>query len=149
MKASLSVLLLNAFLCLPAAAQQQATASDPTTVVQAQMDAFNAHDVEAFLSTFAPDVKVYKFPDSLVNEGVDSLRAVYEAAFANHPDVHAALTHRIVQGSIVIDHESVTGMTTHDKAQSTIAIYEVRDGRIATFWFIQYVHPRYPPSPPL
>lgn len=137
MKTYLPAFFVCAFLCAPALAQSSDANTDPATVAQAQMDAFNAHDVDAFLATFAPDVKVYKFPNTLVSEGVEALRPVYEAAFANHPDVHAALTHRIVRGNIVIDHESVTGMSTGEQIQSTIAIYEVRGGLIAKFWYIQ------------
>src|SRR2546430_6009378 len=39
-----------------------AACSQPTQVVQAQVDAFNHHDLEAFLATYAPDAELRVLP---------------------------------------------------------------------------------------
>lgn len=41
----------------------------PTTVVQAQLDAYNAHDVAALLAIYADDVQQFQHPDTLLAQG--------------------------------------------------------------------------------
>jgi len=36
-----------------------AQSSDPVAVVQRQLDTYNAHDLEGFVSTFAPNAEVF------------------------------------------------------------------------------------------
>lgn len=107
--------------------------STPEEVVQAQLDAYNAHDIEAFLATYAPDVKIWDHPSTLRMEGHDTLRQRYGALFAGAPDLVATTTTRIAQGRYVIDHETVTGVP--GAPMSVAAIYEVRDGLIQNVWF--------------
>lgn len=105
-------------------------------VVQAQLEAYNRHDVEAFAATYATDVRGYAYPDRPLFTGIDSLRAQYARFFASAPQVRATVTQRMVQGAHVIDHEEVTGLPD-GRTLRAIAIYEVRQGRIASVRFIQ------------
>lgn len=41
----------------------------PEQVVQIQLDAYNRRDIDAFLDTYADDVKMYNFPDKLTTSG--------------------------------------------------------------------------------
>src|SRR4051812_47093793 len=47
-------------------------------VVQRGLDAWNKHDVEGALSVYSPDAKLYRFPDKLVPNSLDSLRARWQ-----------------------------------------------------------------------
>lgn len=110
--------------------------SEAERVVQVQLEAYNARDVEAFAATYADDVRIYDYPDRLRYEGIDTLRARYGEAFRSGPDVRARISKRIVQGNFVIDHEHVTGRPDGVDVDA-VAIYEVRNGRIQAVWFIR------------
>ena len=105
-------------------------ARTPISVVQAQLDAYNAKDVEALLETYAPDAEQYTLHGELLAKGHDQLRARFVARF-NEPDLHAKLVSRIVVGSIVTDAELITrnfpeGIGTLE----LLCIYEVTESRI-------------------
>ena len=105
-------------------------ARTPISVVQAQLDAYNAKDVEALLETYAPDAEQYTLHGELLAKGHDQLRARFVARF-NEPDLHAKLVSRIVVGGIVTDAELITrnfpeGIGTLE----LLCIYEVTESRI-------------------
>jgi uncharacterized protein (TIGR02246 family) len=106
------------------------TALTAEQVVQAQVDAYNRHDIEAFLNTYAPEVEIYDHPDKLRLSGLEQMRKSYTAFFSKHPTVTAIITNRIVQGQYVIDHEAVTGLP---EEQLDFGHYEgVVEGRACT-----------------
>ena len=107
----------------------------PTDVVQAQLDAYNAHDVAALVAIYADDVRQFQHPDVLLAEGSAQMAARFTARFAaSRPQ--ARLLNRIACGKLVIDHEIVTSVTdTGTTEQELVATYEVVDGRIARAWF--------------
>lgn len=110
--------------------------SEVERVVQVQLDAYNARDIDAFAATYADDIRIYDHPDRLRFAGIDELRARYGEAFKSGPDVRATISKRIVQGNFVIDHEHVTGRPDGVDIDA-VAIYEVREGRIQAVWFIR------------
>jgi hypothetical protein len=105
-------------------------------IVQTQLEAYNRHDIDAFVATYAPGVRGYLYPDHATFVGLDSLRAGYAHFFATAPAVRATVLRRIVQGRYVIDHEELTGLPD-GRTQRAVAIYEVRDGLIATVRFLR------------
>ncbi len=110
--------------------------ADPAAVVQRQLDAYNARDVEGILATYAPDAQQFEFPDKLLATGTAALRERFAARF-QEPNLHAQLLNRTVMGPIVVDHEEVTRTFPEGPGKlQLIAIYEVRDGKIAKAWFI-------------
>lgn len=118
------------------AAPSSAVPSPAEQVVQAQLDAYNRHDIEAFAATYAPDARGYTYPDRPMFTGAAELRTTYAGFFAAAPTVRARVVRRIAQGDHVIDHEEVTGMPG-GRTVRAVAIYEVRNGRIASVRFIQ------------
>jgi hypothetical protein len=109
---------------------------DPATVVQRQLDAYNARDVERLMTIYAADAGLYEHPDKLLATGTAALRERFAVRF-QEPNLHAALLHRAVAGDIVIDHERVT--RTFPEGPGTlelVMIYEVKAGRIARAWTI-------------
>ena len=107
----------------------------PTDIVQAQLDAYNAHDVAALLAIYADNVQQFQHPDTLLAEGSAQIAARFTARFAaSRP--RAKLLNRIACGKLVIDHEIVTSVTDQGATeQELVATYEVVDGRIARAWF--------------
>jgi hypothetical protein len=109
---------------------------DPENVVQRQLEAYNARDVEAILAICAEDAQQFEHPSTLIASGSAQLRKRFSVRF-QEPNLRAELLQRIVMGNMVIDHERVT--RTFPVGTGTIeliAIYEVHDGKIAKAWFI-------------
>ncbi len=132
------VALLGAFV----AAGQQSRKEDPATppvsesekIVQEQLEAYNRHDVDAFLKTYSAEIKLYDFPDKELSSGLDAMRKTYGKLFEREPDRKAKIAKRIVQGDYVIDHEEVSG---GGRKFTAVAIYRVKDGKISAVWFVK------------
>ena len=106
----------------------------PEAVVQQQLDAFNARDVEALLAIYAEDAQMFEHPSKLLAAGSAQLRERFQARF-KEPDLHATLRQRIVMGNKVIDHEEVTRTFPEGKGRlELLMLYEVENGRIAKAW---------------
>lgn len=108
----------------------------PGGVVDAQLDAYNRHDVEGLVRAYAPDAVFYDFPDRVRLSGVEQIRRAYSKEFTQSSASQAAVSSRILQGDFVIDHETVSGFPGREVA-SRVVIYEVRDGKIRRVWFLQ------------
>jgi hypothetical protein len=110
-------------------------AMTPEQIVQRQLEAYNAHDLDAFCDTYAEDVEIIRLPDPApALRGRDALRAFYASQRFNLPALHATIRQRMVLGNKVIDHEHVTGLDP--QSREVVAIYEVIDGLIARVWFV-------------
>ena len=110
--------------------------SDPEAVVQRQLEAYNAKDIEALMATFADDVEAFEYPNTLLFSSIEKMRQRLTLRL-QEPNLHAQLLNRIVMGNLVIDHETVTRTFPEGAGQlETIVIYEVRDGKIAKNWFV-------------
>jgi hypothetical protein len=104
-------------------------------LAQAQLDAYNQRDLDAFLIPYAEDVKVFEFPDKLQYEGKRRMAEIYGRMFVRTPDLHCKLIHRMVMGNTVIDQELVT-IDNNQPPMRAIAIYKVIDKKIAEVYFI-------------
>lgn len=107
---------------------------DPEYIVQKQLVAYNNRDIDGFMATYSSDVKLYSFPDKLNSEGQVAMRNRYTSYFENTADLHCEIKKRIVIGNKVIDLEYIT---SNGKNFSAIAVYEVKNGLIASVTFIQ------------
>lgn len=76
--------------------------------VARQEDAFNTHDLEAYLDCYADDVVVTSGNGDVLMEGLEAVRAEYAVMFEQLPDVRAEVHHRIVRGAWVVDDARVT-----------------------------------------
>ena len=109
----------------------------PEAIVQRQVEAYNAHDLDAFVNFYSPDAAYVRHGDgSVIFEGHQGLREAYGTLFVNHPAVHVEIANRIALGRFVIDLEHITGRT--DIAEMWIvAIYEVSDDLIRKVWVLR------------
>jgi hypothetical protein len=102
----------------------------PAAVVQRQLDAYNARDLDALLATYALDARQYEHPATLLATGHDAMRGRFSTRF-QEPDLQARLVQRVVMDNLVFDHEIVTRNFPEGKgAVELVAIYEVVDGLI-------------------
>lgn len=114
--------------------------SAATTVVQAQLDAYNARDIDAFAATFAlACVGVDLDSGNTRFSGIDALRERYGKQFREQPKQRSAVVNRSVVGDYVFDLEHITGSTTPTGEPVPpfflMAIYRVRGGLIDACWF--------------
>jgi hypothetical protein len=120
-----------------AAETSQNKRNKPGEIVQAQLDAYNRRDIDAFLAVYDDDIELILLASNEVFcRGKSCMRDLYEKLFDNHPNLHCKLHARIVCGRFVIDREEVT----IDGAKPPVhaaAIYETRDGLINRAWFIK------------
>lgn len=109
----------------------------PSDLAQAQLDAYNARDIDAFCKVYADDVVFYDLVSGAETcSGIDAVRERYGAMFERSPLLHCSLVHRMVCGPMVIDEEHVSGLR-EDGIVHAIATYETSDGRISRAWFIR------------
>jgi imidazolonepropionase-like amidohydrolase len=104
----------------------------PEMLIQRQLNAYNARNLEAFLDTYADDVKLYDFPDSLIGSGKEKMKAMYGDFFKTAANLHCEIVDRIKLGNTIIDHERVR---FNDKVINAVAIYEVSGGKIVRVTF--------------
>ena len=108
----------------------------PFDVAEGQLEAYNAHDLEGFLSFYADDVVVADLNGAVTVRGVGELRERYAKTFGENPENHAELMNRIIIANTVIDHERVRrspGAITFDVA----AIYTIADAKIVRVDFVK------------
>ena len=106
------------------------------SIVQRQLEAYNAKDLEALMATYAVDAEQFEHPAKLLARGAAQIRERFAVRF-QEPNLHAQLLKRIVAGDVIIDHESVA--RTFPEGAGTmelVAIYKIRDDKIAAAWFI-------------
>lgn len=107
------------------------TAPTPAELIQRQLDAYNARDLDALLATYAPDAEQYALHGNLLARGHAEMRARFAERFAE-PDLHALLIHRTVVGKVVADHELITRNFPEGRGTiEMLCLYELEDGLIS------------------
>lgn len=118
------------------AQDKAAIEKEATDLAQAQLDAYNKRDIEAFLKPYSENVKVYAFPDQLLYEGKAKMREQYTSMFNQLTDLNCKLVNRIVLNNKVIDHEEVVFVKSQPVIYA-IAVYTITDGKISEVRFMQ------------
>lgn len=106
------------------------SAASPSAVVQRQLGAYNARDLEAWLRTYHSDAEQFELHGALIARGHEAIRERMRARFTE-PDLHAVLLSRSTMGRFVVDHERVT--RTFPEGRGTVemlCVYEVQDEAI-------------------
>lgn len=105
-------------------------------VVQAQLDAYNAKDIDALLAIYAPDAVQCTLQGERLAAGSAQMRERYQARFVE-PDLHARLLSRVAVGSVVSDHELITRNFPEGRGTlEMLCIYEVEGDRIRKATFV-------------
>lgn len=101
----------------------------PAEIVQAQLEAYNAQDLEAFCALYADDCVIGDLNGAVTQQGIAAVRARYARTFAQYPKNRAWVVQRIAVGDVVIDHEQGERAPGGETFEAAV-IYTVRDGRI-------------------
>jgi hypothetical protein len=95
--------------------------------VEAQLAAYNARDVEAFLSCYTADCAIDDGAGARLMAGHAEMRARYRALFDGSPNLHCEIVHRTRIGSYVIDEEAIRGRLpgVNPELRRAVVIYRV------------------------
>ena len=91
--------------------------------VDAQLAAYNAHDVAAFLACYTTDCAIDDADGNRLMSGHTEMRTRYQTLFANSPKLHCEIVSRIRIGGHVIDEERITGRVPD--LRRAVVIYRV------------------------
>ena len=109
----------------------------PEQVVARQIEAYNAHDVEAFVATYGEDLELSELPSVRpAAKGKATLKADYGRIFKENPDLHASAKDQILSGPWVIHREKVTGLAGRKEPVEVVVVYQVKEGLIRKVWFL-------------
>ena len=93
--------------------------------VERQVEAYNAHDLDAFVACYAESVVIEDAEGRVLMSGRDAMRDRYGRLFENLPNLHVEIPTRIRVGSYVVDEERVSGRPDGDI--HAVAIYRLDD----------------------
>jgi uncharacterized protein (TIGR02246 family) len=106
--------------------------SETTDVVDAQIEAYRAKDVEGFLSYYSDDASIIAFDGSSMFADKSAMREQYAKLFAASPDLEVIIANRVSAGEFVVDEEHITGL--HYEAMPSeltgAVVYRVAGGKI-------------------
>jgi hypothetical protein len=110
----------------------------PVAVVQRFVDGANARDLNAMMSTVAPDAVFAPLPaDEPLAVGRDSVQAFYRRILSTLPPTfRATVESRMSDGAFVVDREHFTGPGAQRRDHATW-IYQVRGGLIGRAWVLR------------
>jgi hypothetical protein len=127
------ILLILSVVLLPLLANAQESEQTPLSVVNRRMKAMADHNFPAFMSTYADNVEIFVYPDKPLGKGKEHIRNLFAPMF-ERGDVEVEVSQQLVSDSFVVS-ASITSFS--DKSETTVAIYEVRNGLIQSVRFLR------------
>lgn len=107
----------------------------PEALVEAQLDAYNRQDIEAFLACFHPEVEFIRWPDRVLETGHASFRRAYLDLWQRSPRLQARILNRMVVGRFVVDLEQLLHHAD-GPMEPLVVIYETQDQLIRRCWVL-------------
>ena len=137
MKVKILLLALCLSLAFTARAQEAQNTQILTAeeVVNQQLAAYNAGDIDAFVATFSEDIEIYNARGELSMKGHEQLRERYGALFTRFPNQVCTIENRIVINNTVIDKERIEGRG-NDRIMYAVSVNKVKDGKIFEIRFV-------------
>lgn len=109
--------------------------TEARAVADAQLVAYNARDMEAYLALFHENAVLVNLPgQDVIASGIEAIRDMYTRRFAT-PGLRCEVHQRLEIGSIAIDRETVH--TDENPPLDILAMYEVTGGKIARIFFLR------------
>ena len=101
--------------------------ANPADVVNEQLRAYNARDIDAFAATYSEDICTYDMPHAKVMvRGKKDLVERYGNGTFKREGLRAEILSRTVIGNKVIDHEKTWGIQA--EPVECAVVYEVHEG---------------------
>jgi hypothetical protein len=109
----------------------------PEDLVNLQLSAYNNRDIDAFVATYATDVRVFEAGESEpIFVGTEAIRQHYGTKTFTREGLNATILSRMVVGNKVVDHERTT-WTDRPTPYEILVVYEVADDLIRNVWFFE------------
>jgi hypothetical protein len=100
-------------------------------VVQQNLEAYNARDLNKFMSSFSEDIEMYNFTDGkMTAKGLSEVRKIYQELFDLSPQLHSTILKRLVFDNKIIDYERIEGRRGSKTPVEMVLIYEVKNEKI-------------------
>ncbi len=108
----------------------------PEAVVQRNIDAYNAHDVAAYVATFTPAATFAQLGGRTLLDSREAMQGFYTQFFAARPTVQCTVKQRAVLGPFVVDLQQISDADQPGmQPLEAMVISEVREGRITKVWY--------------
>ena len=107
--------------------------ADVVTIVRDQVDAYNARDVDGTMQYYSDNAVILDGSGTVIAEGHESIRAVYERVFAQNPELHADVPTAFRVGDWVAIHSIAPNWAMQDGSRQEmqwIEVYQVVNGKI-------------------
>lgn len=132
--------MLSAALVVSAAAAPAAqTAPPPKKLVEQFVEAFNRHDVPGMRNLVDPDVQWMTISGSTISvetNGAEALDRSMRSYFRSCPSCRSVLDGIMEAGNLVTTYERAQWTSGGvPRTQTSLAVYEVRNGRIRRVWY--------------
>lgn len=101
----------------------------PVEPVDIQLAAYNARDIDRFVSVYCEETTISRLPGAPSMQGLSAIRERYTQLFESSPELCAVVHSRTVLGDWVVDHETVTGASMPGVGEALVA-YQLRDNKI-------------------
>lgn len=105
--------------------------------VQASIDAYNAHDVDAYIAAFTPAATFGQLGGRVLLDSRDAMRGFYEQFFTARPTVRCVIKERTVMGNFVVDLQEISG--DDQPPMQAMVISEIassdEQARISKVWY--------------
>ncbi|MEO1228463.1 MAG: nuclear transport factor 2 family protein [Myxococcota bacterium] len=115
----------------PGRASDRSDPSGPLLTVQRRIEAFNRHDLEAYLATHHPEVDIIRYPDTLLGRGRAHLRRIFGPNLEAGEGTIETVDQTVI-GSTVISEERLRlgGRTEHLVVLYSVAADQIRTMRL-------------------
>lgn len=115
---------------------------DRTATAEAMIAAYNAQDVDSYVSYMTDDACEANYRGAVVREGREGTRAGLAAAFAKWPENHAEIREKQAIGNYVLFREYVTRGPASDGSElvepfEVIAVYSFEGDKCSRVEFIR------------
>lgn len=102
---------------------------NPLEVIEANYEAYNAHDADRLAALYAEDCVATDLNGAVAFQGRVALRERFAETFAEHPQNKAWSVNRITLGDVVVIHEVIERAPGSDRLE-LIAIFTIKNGVI-------------------
>jgi len=110
----------------------------PLDVAQAQLEAYNRRDLDAFCALFAEHAEIFELgAPSPASSGIAAIRERYRELFASSPNLHSVVLSRTAFARAVVDLERITGRNGCAEPFEILAIYEIHGELIQRVHFVR------------
>ena len=112
--------------------------STTTDLIDGQLVAYRARDLEAFLRFYSTDVIIRDADGNVLVDGELGMREFYGQLFRSSPELRVETPRRIDFGDFVIDEEVVDGVELdgYPPQLHAAAAYRIKDAKICSVTFL-------------